>query len=144
TTDDVAEFAHALRKPAEISISCRLRTTNKIGDQRLPGGHLRPRRDRPRRRAGEQCDDLAATDHSITSSTLASSCGGTSRFNALAVCKLMANSNLVGCTTGNSAGLAPFRMRPTFGEQLRQAVVSAVEPMILDRDILALLVARFL
>jgi hypothetical protein len=30
----------------------------------------------------------------------------------LAVCRLMTNSNLVGCTTGRSVGLAPLRMRP--------------------------------
>jgi hypothetical protein len=36
---------------------------------------------------------------------------GTSRPSALAVCRLMTNSNLVDCTTGRSAGLEPFRIR---------------------------------
>src|SRR5262245_37398447 len=73
---------------------------------------LRARREWPRGcRAAEQRDELSAP-HSITSSTLASSCGGTSRPSALAVCRLMANSNLVDCNTGSSAGLAPLMMLP--------------------------------
>jgi hypothetical protein len=43
-----------------------------------PGGLLRARRDRPRRRAAEERDELAAL-HSITSSARAMSVGGTSR-----------------------------------------------------------------
>src|SRR5262245_9613184 len=46
---------------------------------------LRPRRDRPRRRrAAEQCDELAAGGHSITSSARATSSGGRSRPSARA------------------------------------------------------------
>jgi hypothetical protein len=44
--------------------------------------------------------------YSITSSARASSVGGTSRPSALAVCRLMMNSNFVDCSTGKSAGLA--------------------------------------
>jgi len=59
---------------------------------------LRARRDRPSRsRAAEQRDEVASF-HSITSSARASSVGGTSRPSALAVLRLMANSNLVGCS----------------------------------------------
>ncbi len=43
--------------------------------------------------------------HSITSSARASSVGGMSRPSTLAVATLITNSNLVGCTTGRSAGL---------------------------------------
>jgi len=50
--------------------------------------------------------------YSITSSALASSVGGTLRPSAFAVLRLMINSNLVGSTTGRSAGLAPARTRP--------------------------------
>jgi hypothetical protein len=50
--------------------------------------------------------------HSITSSARASSVGGTSRLRALAVRRLMTSSNLVGCTTGRSAGFAPLRIWP--------------------------------
>src|SRR5262245_14068337 len=47
---------------------------------------LRARREGPRRRcAAEQRDELAAPNHSITSSARASSVGGTSRPSALAV-----------------------------------------------------------
>jgi hypothetical protein len=41
--------------------------------------------ERPRRRAAEQRDELAASHHSITSSARASSVGGTSRPSGLAV-----------------------------------------------------------
>src|SRR5262249_40865966 len=72
---------------------------------------LRARRERIRRHAAEQRDELA-TLHSITSSARASSVAGISRPSALAVGRLMTNSNLVDWTTGSSAGLAPLRMRP--------------------------------
>jgi hypothetical protein len=58
---------------------------------------LRARRERPRRRcAAEQRDELASF-HSITSSARASRVAGTSRPSALAVLRLMASWNLVGC-----------------------------------------------
>jgi hypothetical protein len=55
---------------------------------------------------------MPATRHSITSS--ASSCIelGTTRLSALAVLRLITNSNFVGCKTGKSVGLAPLRIRP--------------------------------
>src|SRR4051812_28976637 len=64
---------------------------------------LRPRRERPSRRAAEQRDEIAAP-HSITSSARASSVGGTVRLTALAVLRLMTSSYLVGACTGKSAG----------------------------------------
>src|SRR5262245_15006941 len=51
--------------------------------------------------------------HSITSSARATSDGGTVRLSALAVLRLMTSSNFVGCSTGRSAGLAPFRILST-------------------------------
>jgi len=51
-------------------------------------------------------------DHSITSSAMDSSDGGTSMPSALAVVRLSTNSNLVDCSTGRSAGFAPLRMLP--------------------------------
>src|SRR5262245_38469939 len=71
---------------------------------------LRARRERPRHRAAEQRDELAPF-HSITSSASCWRCKGTSRPSALAVLRLIASSNLVGCITGKSAGLAPLRIR---------------------------------
>jgi hypothetical protein len=51
-------------------------------------------------------------DYSITSSARASSIGGTVRPSAMTVGRLMTSSNLVGCTTGRSAGFSPLRTRP--------------------------------
>src|SRR5262245_34191639 len=71
-------------------------------------------RERPRsRRTAEQRDELASSHHSITRSAIASRPGGNVIPSALAVLRLMTNSNLVGCRTGRSAGLAPLRIRPT-------------------------------
>src|SRR2546425_1123084 len=82
-----------------------------IMDFQLSVARLLPaRRKRPRGcRAAEKRDELAAS-HSITSS--ASNCRelGTSRPSALAVCRLITNSNLVDCKTGRSAGFAPLRI----------------------------------
>src|SRR5262245_13129998 len=59
---------------------------------------LRPCRQRPDgRRAAEQRDELAASDHSMTSSARASSVGGTSSPSALAALRLMAKSIFVAC-----------------------------------------------
>ena len=51
--------------------------------------------------------------YSITSSARASSVGGTVRPSALAVLRLMTSSIFVGCSTGSSAGLAPFKILST-------------------------------
>src|SRR5262245_25297016 len=65
------------------------------------------RRQRPRRRrADDQRDELAAL-HSITSSAVASSLSGICNPSALAATRLITRSNLVGCSTGMSAGCAP-------------------------------------
>src|SRR5262249_24021833 len=71
---------------------------------------LRPRREGPRCRRAANERDKRAAPHSITSSASASSFGGISRPSALAVLRLMTKSNLVGCTTGKSLGLAPLRI----------------------------------
>ena len=77
---------------------------------------LRARCERPRarrRRATKSRDELAPSHHSITSSARADSPGDTSMPSIFAVFKLITNSNLVGCITGRSLGLAPLRMRAT-------------------------------
>src|SRR5262249_36143171 len=73
---------------------------------------LRARRERPRRRAAEQRDELAAL-HSITSSARSRTASGILSPSALAVVRLMTKSNLVGCSTGMSAGFAPRRILST-------------------------------
>ena len=51
--------------------------------------------------------------HSITSSARASSVGGTMMPSAFAVFRLITSSNLVGCSTGRSAGFAPLKILST-------------------------------
>jgi hypothetical protein len=51
--------------------------------------------------------------YSITSSAVASSVWGIVRPSALAVLRLITSSNLVGCSIGRSAGLAPFMILST-------------------------------
>src|SRR5215471_394886 len=87
---------------------------------------LRPRRNRPsRRRAAEQRDELAAR-HSITSPAMASSPGGKLRPNALAVLRLITNSNLTDRKTGRSAGFSPLRIRPVYTPAWRYASLRLV------------------
>src|SRR5215470_10825347 len=78
----------------------------------MPRHLLCLRVDRPRRRAAQQRDELAAL-HSITSSARASRVGGTVRPSAFAVVRLIMRSNLVGCSTGMSAGFAPRKILST-------------------------------
>src|SRR5215471_11649177 len=80
---------------------------------------LRTRRERPRgRRPAEQRDELAAL-HSITSSARPSGIGDTSRPSVLAVLRLIASSNFVGCWTGRSDGFSPRRIRSTYAAARR-------------------------
>src|ERR1035437_8708698 len=79
---------------------------------------LRPRRQRPRHRTADKCDELAPL-HSITSSARVSSVAGTVRPSALAVLRLMISSNFVGSCTGRSAGFAPLRMRSIYVAERR-------------------------
>src|SRR5262245_9313895 len=74
---------------------------------------LRSRRQRPRRRAAQKRDEVAAPHHSITSSARASTVVGISRPSAFAVFILTTNSYLFGACTGRSAGFSPLRTRST-------------------------------
>jgi hypothetical protein len=74
---------------------------------------LRTRTKRPRSRCAPEERDEVAAGHSMTSSAVASSDGGTVRPSTRAVWWLMTKSILFDCTTGNSADFAPLRMRPT-------------------------------
>src|SRR5262245_12954672 len=89
---------------------------------------LRRCRQRPYRRcAAEQRDELAPSDHSITSSATASSPGGKTRPSAFAVVRLTMSSNLVGCSTGRLAGFAPRSILSTYSAA-RLAKCSASGP----------------
>src|SRR5262249_13551772 len=74
---------------------------------------LRARRERPCGCGPAQQRDELASSHSITSSARASRVGGMVRRSALAVSRLTMKSNLVGCSTGMSAGLVPRRILST-------------------------------
>ena len=50
----------------------------------------------------------------ITLSARASTSGGIVRPICFAALRLMTNSNFVGCSTGKSAGLAPFKILSTY------------------------------
>ena len=67
------------------------------------------RAERAAQSAAEQRDERAPV-HSITSSARASSVGGMVRPSAFAVLRLIASSNLTGCSTGRSAGLVPCKI----------------------------------
>src|SRR5690348_11334847 len=73
---------------------------------------LRACRERPARSAADKRDELAPP-HSITSSARASIAGGIVRLSVFAILRLMTNSNLVGCSTGKSLGLAPCKILST-------------------------------
>src|SRR5262249_41828604 len=108
---EMASFAQPLAK-SDKGITPRLDRNAVENPDHRHRRLLRPRRQRPRRRAAEQRDELATPDHSITSSARASNVGGTSRPSALAVLRLITSSNLVGCRTGKSFGLIPLRILP--------------------------------
>src|SRR5262245_55887386 len=57
--------------------------------------------------------DFIALAYCMTSSALDSSCCGIVKPSALAAVRLMTRSNLVGCSTGRSAGLVPLRILST-------------------------------
>jgi putative ABC transport system substrate-binding protein len=68
-----------------------------------------------------------APPHSITSSAVASRDCGTLSPSTFAVLRLMTSSNLVGSTTGRSAGAAPLRMRSMY-----EAACACVSTMLIQ------------
>src|SRR5262245_46823051 len=117
-TDGPTRLLQPLQKRSVTGLPFRIirRQMHENADPPQPVWLLRPRRERPRGPcAAKQREELAALhsrNHSITCSARAISIGGTVRPSALAALRLMNRSNLVGCWTGNSAGLAPLRIRP--------------------------------
>src|SRR5437763_1045454 len=57
---------------------------------------------------------VSSRGYLITLSALTSTFGGIVSPICFAVFRLMINSNFVGCSTGRSAGLAPFRILSTY------------------------------
>ena len=85
---------------------------NLVQEQR-PAGRLRPALVQGLRPGLRRPGEGVTLTRSITSSARVSSVGGTVRPSALAVIKLMIRSNLVGCSTGISAGFVPRRILST-------------------------------
>src|SRR5262245_62554804 len=65
-------------------------------------------------------------DHRITRSALAKTFGGTVNPICFAVFRLITSSNFVGCSTGRSAGFAPFRILSTYVAARRKLSPSLV------------------
>ena len=104
-----SSFRGSLPHPTQPLCTLRVRRRRRLTQHSLPGGLLRltwaglPPADR--------ASFAGAFPHSMTSSALADSPAGTSRPSAVAVFRLITNSNLVACTTGRSAGFSPLRIR---------------------------------
>src|SRR5262245_11911273 len=111
-TLDITEVAQTQADSPKPRGKRRWRCHAEESDPRYFARLLRASAEWPHRcRAAEQRDELAPP-HSITSSAATSSLSGTVRPSIRAVEALMTSSNLVDCTTGRSAGLAPLRIRP--------------------------------
>src|SRR5262249_47878529 len=106
---DITEVAHPAHEFLANLIVVR-GSRSDVSDARGLGRLLRARRERPRGRAAEQRDELAAV-HAIAWSARASKLSGTVRPSALAVLRLITRSYLVGACTGRSDGFSPLRMR---------------------------------
>ena len=104
---------------------------------------LRPRRERPSCRVAEKGDECAPSDHSITSSAVASNAGGMIKPSALAVRRLMTNWNLVGSCTGKLRGFSPRCQSRQLCRIGRQQLQVAIGPAFLEADIAALYPAEF-
>src|SRR3990167_2940196 len=76
-------------------------------DARYLVGSVCARHERPGQGHGGEGNGESLASHRITSSARSSSSGGTVRPSALAVFTFITSSNLVGCSTGRSPGLAP-------------------------------------
>src|SRR5262245_1847669 len=111
--DGPARLLQALQKCPLARLSQRIvgSTVMEHADAPHPLALLRARRERPRSSAAER-DELAAL-HSITSSARSRNDSGMVRPSVFAVVRLMTRSNLVGCWTGMSAGLAPSKILST-------------------------------
>src|SRR5262249_4698053 len=109
---DPAEFAQPLHKGGDRLADHRRRGPAKEPDSWQLARLLRARREWPCRRAADQRDELAPF-HSITSSARRRNDSGIVRPSTLAAVTFRTRSNLVGCSTGRSAGFAPRRILST-------------------------------
>src|SRR6516225_2084559 len=114
---DIVVRAHPLEKADGVSAGRYVRATCEETDPLRPliqclAERRNWRRARCRGSGANKRNELASSDHSITSSASASSLSGIWRPRALAVLRLIISSIFVSCWTGRSGGLSPLRMRP--------------------------------
>src|SRR5262249_32817367 len=99
-----------------------VRAREQGGDERKAIRLLRPRGERPKgarsRSAAEPRDELPPS-HSITSSARRRKDSGIVSPIAFAVLRLTTSSNLVGCSTGMSAGFLPRKIMSTNSAERR-------------------------
>ena len=99
--DDVLEECPTWGSSTEVAALILMSASPPTSDIRLTVRHFR---------FGPKSD--IGRIYSTTSSATARIFAGKSRPSAFAVLRLITSTSLVACTTGRSAGLSPFRMRP--------------------------------
>src|SRR5437763_6944927 len=109
---DITEIAQARPEGLDTALRSSSGTETQKSDPPNSAGLLGARDQGPCRQYSAAEQQQIAPVHSMTSSARASSDCGTVSPSAFAVLRLMTNSNLVGCSTGRSAGLAPLRIFP--------------------------------
>ena len=100
----VCNVNHINAAPQPLPEAGAQRTLEAVGCRRLFGKAL------------ASCEPASGLPHNaywITSSAKRSTDGGTVILSALAVLRLMTSSNVVSCSTGRSAGLAPLQILST-------------------------------
>src|SRR5216683_1967120 len=112
----VAEREQSLPQRPKVWLGGSGRSRGENGDAAAapvlrPGGARQ--QERPSGGKDETARQRCACGHSITSSARISIACGIAKPSALAVFRLMTSSNLFGCSTGRSAGLAPLRILST-------------------------------
>src|SRR5262249_3736152 len=111
----VTVVPHSLAKRVEKVLIRGLRLCADEPDARAGGRFLPLSGERRAEQAtGHGTEECPPLHYSITSSARARSDGGIVRPSAFAVLRLMTSSNLVGCSTARSPGLAPFRILSTY------------------------------
>src|SRR5499433_683213 len=111
---DPAEVAESLLECQQVGFVTILRSLVEIADPPHLGRLLRLGGERRgEETASHSANERAPGDHSMTWSARARRDGGIVRPSALAVLRLITSSNLAGCSTGRSPGLAPLRILST-------------------------------
>ena len=106
------DFVHVLFPKSEtLTVACCLTAHASSNNFVRPHQHIRRNR---LPNLDFRFSDFRLFGHRITLSALANTLGGIVNPICLAAFRLIMNSNFVGCSTGRSAGLAPFRILSTY------------------------------